>query len=512
MLSQAIRRLFWIFPTIIGVSIITFLFLSYVPDPTDDPEVARVLAAEELTRLRRERFLDLPRFINPDPRDVRARVEDALAALAAGGPESERARHEIARLGGAALPYILPALDALAPEPRKQIALALAPIARRMGIASGDEVDDPARAVAFWTRFWDDRGVEFRHVAVRSAVRRLLRYESSSHAIDLIELDTFALDDIIFALRPPQGEVSLRRARALIDVAAHITGRDDRIALNADIHEARACVDRWRAYWAVYRSDYVAFTGSARITAMALETRYGKWALDAISYRFGRRPGGGSVLGELTSRAPVTLTILLGAILLAYAAAIPIGALTAAYRGHRLDLVTACVVLGLYSVPTAVIATTAAHVFGQGTLRLGAAIVILALGLIAAPARQERSALAAALSQDYVLAARARGASPGRALVVHALRNALLPIVTLAALEAPMALSGAFVVERVFGLRGIGEATIHAVIARDIAWLMAISMFAAFGAAILVIVTDAVYTLIDPRLRDGVFAQKGRSR
>ena len=78
----------------LGVSIITFLFLSYVPDPTDDPEVARVLAADELTRLRRERFLDLPRFINTNPRDVRARAEDALAALAAGGPEAERARHE----------------------------------------------------------------------------------------------------------------------------------------------------------------------------------------------------------------------------------------------------------------------------------------------------------------------------------------------------------------------------------------------------------------------------------
>jgi ABC-type dipeptide/oligopeptide/nickel transport system permease component len=130
---------------------------------------------------------------------------------------------------------------------------------------------------------------------------------------------------------------------------------------------------------------------------------------------------------------------------------------------------------------------------------------------VAAPARQARSALAFVLSKDFVRAAVARGASRTRAVVAHGLRNAMLPVVTLAALEAPIVLGGAFVVERVFGLPGLGEATIRAVAERDTSWLMALSIFTAAGAAVGVIVTDLAYAVIDPRLASAVFSRSGRA-
>src|SRR5262245_21948721 len=153
MLGHALRRLLWIIPALIGVSIITFLFLSYVPDPTDEPEAAELHAPAELARLRRERFLDLPRFLNPAPRDVRSRAPALVAAVVEDTPDAAAAREELVRLGGAALPHVLPRLDALSPERRVRVALALAPVARRMGLAGSGEASDPARAVAFWTRF-----------------------------------------------------------------------------------------------------------------------------------------------------------------------------------------------------------------------------------------------------------------------------------------------------------------------------------------------------------------------
>ncbi|APR75195.1 Oligopeptide transport system permease protein OppB [Minicystis rosea] len=507
MLGHALRRLLWSIPALIGISIITFFFLSYVPDPTDDPVIAATLAPAELTRQRRERFRDLPRFFNLAPRGVRERAGALVDAIAKGGPDAAMARTELSRLGGAALPHVLPRLDSLPPAPRRELALALAPIARRMGNTSS-EVDDPDRAAAYWTRFWDDRGIEFRRASVRSAVARLVRYGSTSRAADLHELDTFVLDDVLGALEPPRDAASVTRARALVDVAAHVTGRDDRISPGDGVAAARACVERWQAYWLVYRSDFVTDAGLSRVAGMALETRYGKWAYEAVIHRFGKSAAGTPVLDEIESRVPITLFIVFGAIALAYAIAVPLGALGAMRRGHRVDVVLLLVILALYATPTAVIAVLARRLVGGEAI---AAMLILAPALLAAPTAQQRSALVLAMSQDHVRAAVARGSTWRRAVLVHGLRNALLPVATLATLEGPMALGGAFVVERVLSLRGIGELTMLAVQERDIAWLMAISMSAALIAAVFVVAADLAYVVIDPRLAGAVLGRRGRA-
>ena len=505
MLAHALRRLLWTIPALIGVSLITFLFLSYVPDPTDDPAFAARTAPAELDRLRRERFLDLPRLFNASPRDVRARAEEIVAAIDRGGPDADEGRRELVRLGGATLPFILPRLDSLSPDKRQELAVALAPIARRMGIEGVDDAAAPDRAVAFWTRFWDDRGIEFRHASVRSAVSRLVRYGSSSRVGDLIELDTFVLDDVLGALESPHDQAGVRRAAALVDVAAHVTGKDDRILPGDTLDGARACVDRWHSFWTVYRGDFTFDAGVGRVAGMVLETRYGKWAYEAVTHRFGRPPS--PVLDELAARLPVTLTIVLGAILLAYAVAIPLGALAAAYRGQRVNVAVMLGVLALYATPSAAIAVMVRRAGGGGVL---AAIAVLALALVAAPTAQQSASLSLAISADHVRAATARGADRARAVFVHALRNALLPVGTLATMEGPMALGGAFVVERVFDLHGIGEATILAVQQRDTGWLMAISMIAALIAALVVVAGDLAATVIDPRLGPALVARRSR--
>ncbi len=506
MLRLALRRLLLVLPTLIGVSLVTFLFLSYVPDPTDDPALA--VTPSERARLRRERFLDLPRFINAGTLDVRARAAEAMRAIVDGDAEQKaNGRIELARLGGAALPHVLPALDSLATGPRTEVALALAPVGERMGFA-GERLSDPARAVAFWTRFWDDRGIEFRRASVRSSVRRLSRYGSASRAAELRELDTFVLEDVLGALERPTDSASFERARALVDIAAHVTGRDDRFSPADDYDTALACVERWASFWMVYKNDFVTLDGPSRFAAIVLETRYGKWALGAVTRRLGVGIDGVPVLDGITSRAPVTLTLVFGAIALAYLAALVLGLFGAASRGRRRDGVTAALVLVLYAIPTAVFAILVSPEPRGGGLVLPT--LVLALGLVAAPARQARAALASAFAQDHVRASLARGASRTRALLVHALPGALLPVVTLATLEAPMALGGAFVVERVFGLEGLGAATIVAVQSRDTSWLMAVSIFTAATATLGVIFTDLAYTALDPRLAASIRRQRPR--
>jgi len=149
MLRHALRRLLWIVPILIGVTLTSFALLSFVPDPADDPAVIATLSPDQATELRRSRFLDLPRFFNERPVDVVARVDEALTHLAVDDEHAEEGRASIVRLGGAALPHLLPRLDALEPTARARVAIALAPVAQRMGIAS-PEVVDPRQAVAFW--------------------------------------------------------------------------------------------------------------------------------------------------------------------------------------------------------------------------------------------------------------------------------------------------------------------------------------------------------------------------
>jgi ABC-type dipeptide/oligopeptide/nickel transport system permease component len=182
----------------------------------------------------------------------------------------------------------------------------------------------------------------------------------------------------------------------------------------------------------------------------------------------------------------------------------------AAFRGHRVDIAIACTVVGLYAIPTAVIAVLVRLLVGSTGPRIVYAVITLALALVAAPTGQQRSAMASVIAQDHVAAAIARGAGRARALIVHVLRNALLPVVTLATLEAPMALGGAFVVEHVFDLHGVGEATIRAVQDRDINWLMAISLVAAGLSAVFVVLTDVAYMVIDHRIEPLILARKGR--
>ncbi len=148
------------------------------------------------------------------------------------------------------------------------------------------------------------------------------------------------------------------------------------------------------------------------------------------------------------ARAPVTLALVFGAIALAYAVAIPLGALSAASQGRRSDSAIAAAVLTAAVLPTAVVAVAAVLLLGRRAIPAPADVPHRA-SLVAAPTRQQRAALVAILTQDFVRAARARGAGTARAIAVHGLRNAVLPVVTLAMLEPPMALGGAFVVERV---------------------------------------------------------------
>jgi ABC-type dipeptide/oligopeptide/nickel transport system permease component len=505
MLRHALRRLLWIVPILIGVTLTSFALLSYVPDPAEDPAVTATLGAEHALELKRSRFLDLPRFFNEKPLDVVGRVDEALAHLAADDAFAEAARATLVRLGGAALPYLLPRLDGLEPEARSRVAVALSPIAERMGIAS-DDTADPLRAVAFWNRFWADRAIDFRGANAKRAARRLSVHGTQAREADLLELDTFALEQIMASLEElsaPATPFASKAAgdpvdamRRLIDAAAHVTGRDDRIAEDGDLPEVLASARRWREWWLVHQPDYTAYNGAGRFLAMLTDTQYAKWAEKVVLLGFATSAEGTPVLEKLRNRAPSTLLLMASAITFAYVLALALGVASAVRDERRADAWLLALSLTFFATPTACLALWASHA-GTGFV---SAVLVLGASMVASPLAQGRALLREIIASDYVRAARALGMSPVRIAVRQTLRGVLLPLVALASVEMPTALGGAFVVEKIFGIAGLGDETVRAVQTHDVAWLVGLAFLTALFVTVTSIVTDFAVAAVDPRL------------
>jgi peptide/nickel transport system permease protein len=126
---------------------------------------------------------------------------------------------------------------------------------------------------------------------------------------------------------------------------------------------------------------------------------------------------------------------------------------------------------------------------------------VLGNAIAAVLMRHTRGAMLSALDQDYIRTARAKGLSRGRVVMRHALRNALLPVVTLGALELGTLLSGAVLTEQVFSIPGFGKMVVDAVFNRDYPVVQGVVLVTAFLFIVLNLAADLLYVLINPRLR-----------
>ncbi len=508
MLRFAIRRAFWAIPTLLAISIAVFLMASLVPDPPEPHgrERAEIVARERdrfeaIEEARRERFADLPRFFNATPRDVRDVVRGCVAHLVADDDQAVEAAHVLAETGSAGFPYLLPSLDRLAPAARGRVVAALRPIADRMGVGGDPALVSTDTAALFWERFWEDRAVEFTRPNVRRMVARLVIHASEARERDLIGLDTFALDDLLAALAANDDPEVARR---LLVVVAHVTARPSKIGAGAGaVPIAEANAD-WQRWWFLHRSDFVVLDGFERIGGSVSETRYGKWLLSAARGQLGISTRDGQpVSAKIGARGGVTLSLTVASMLLSYALAVPIGVISAWRRGRALDVSLALCLFVLYSLPTFVFAELFVRSVGSGA-SMGLPIVAMTLGSLASLSRYQRAAMLDVLRQDYIRTARSKGVSAARLLVVHALRNAMMPTLSLAGLQLPALFGSAIVVEEVFGLPGLGFETMRAVEADDHAWLVAVVLLTAIATTLGLLASDLAYGLLDPRLRERI--------
>jgi peptide/nickel transport system permease protein len=264
--------------------------------------------------------------------------------------------------------------------------------------------------------------------------------------------------------------------------------------------------------------DPAAVRGGARATeesvqalrrAFALDrpiaARYAAWLARSARLDFGSSfVDGRPVRDKLAEALPLTLALALLATLGAFAVAVPLGCALAVGDGRWWARAGDLALYAVYALPLAALAMllirAGAPVGARGVAGIAAGAGCLALGTLARLARHQRSALLSALRADYALTARAKGGGPST-VARHALRNALLPMVTLLAAELPALLSGSVIVEEVFNLHGLGALAFDAVAARDYPTLLGLTTLGAVVTLVSLLAADLAYGAIDPRLR-----------
>lgn len=236
--------------------------------------------------------VELPFFFNQAPRNVHDLSRAALQRLTQG--PNEEAEQTLVRLGGAALPHLLPDFDSLAPSTRGRVALALKPLARRMGVANEEDFASEDGAVGFWARFWQDRAFDFRPSVVKRLVGRLAQRSNALRYDDLVHLDTYAVGELLRALGSMRTNEDVQRAERLTRVLSHVTGRGPIVDRQMSPAQAAQAVREWRRFAAEEGADFTTLDGPMRLAAMFTQTRYGSW--------FGRQV---LSLGERSEAAPL---------------------------------------------------------------------------------------------------------------------------------------------------------------------------------------------------------------
>ena len=221
-----------------------------------------------------------------------------------------------------------------------------------------------------------------------------------------------------------------------------------------------------------------------------------------------RRP----VLEELKTYFPNTVVLATAAILVALATGIPLGILAASRQGSWLDLGVMVLALLGVSMPVFWFGLLAILIFsvelgwfpvaGKGTLaHLVLPAVTLGINATALLARMTRGTLVEVLSQDYIRTARAKGLAERVVIFKHALRNALIPVVTVAGLEFGSLLAGAVITETIFAWPGLGQLLVGSILSRDYPVVQGAVLLVAFTFTLVNLMVDLLYAWIDPRVR-----------
>ncbi len=227
------------------------------------------------------------------------------------------------------------------------------------------------------------------------------------------------------------------------------------------------------------------------------------------------------VADVIFQRLPKTVLLSLLATTLAVVVAVPLGAIQAVYRNTRIDYAITSMALLAYATPLFFLGIIFIVVFSQlwpilppqapqgftvaeilsNWHGLVLPVVTLAIVALAAFTRYVRSTMVDNLNENYIRTAKAKGLSPSRVTIRHALRNSLFPVITLLGMYIPALFSGALVVEQLYNYPGMGLMFWQATQTRDYPILLASTLIVSLATVIGALIADVLYAVADPRVR-----------
>ncbi|HQD37021.1 MAG TPA: ABC transporter permease [Thermodesulfovibrio thiophilus] len=259
-----------------------------------------------------------------------------------------------------------------------------------------------------------------------------------------------------------------------------------------------------------------------------IHERYLNWLRMVVTLDLGKSfVDGRAVKEKIKERLPITIILNLLSLLLILIVAIPIGIYSAFKSGKLFDRLLTVFVFTGFSVPTFWLALLAMIVFGikfgllpiSGIQSIGAEtmpfyerildwikhlilpVTIMSFAGLAGMSRYTRSSMLEVLRQDYIRTARAKGLPERVVIIRHALRNALLPVVTLLGLAVPGLIGGSVIFESIFSIPGMGQLFYSSAMARDYPTIMGILVIGALLTLIGNLLADIAYFIVDPRIR-----------
>ncbi len=257
--------------------------------------------------------------------------------------------------------------------------------------------------------------------------------------------------------------------------------------------------------------------------------RYWIWVKQIATRDFGRsykdhRP----VINKIAERIPITLTLNIISIILIYLIAIPIGVYSAVAHGRFSERVSTFFLFMLYSIPSFWMAMILIFFLGGGDYwdifpvygilspdaenypffkkalnflwHIVLPVFCLTYGGLAYLSRFQKGSLLEVLREDFVRTATAKGLPRHIVIFKHALRNALIPIITILAGLLPAMIGGSVIIESIFSIPGIGQLGFESVLSRDYPVIMAIATISAVLTLIGILIADLIYVLVDPRI------------
>lgn len=286
---------------------------------------------------------------------------------------------------------------------------------------------------------------------------------------------------------------------------------------------------KWNEWYRSVESRYT-YSTAQKFAIFFADTRFFKYWQNLLRFDFGishvtKQP----VMGTIISKLKYSLSLSVPSVLIAYIISVPLGVFSAVKQNSASDKIISAILFMLYSLPSFFVATILLYFFSQGgdfiklfptggfenpnsqnmtvLQHIGDVMWHLVLPMIcmtyasfASLSRYARTGMLDVIRSDYIRTARAKGLSEFIVIVKHAMRNGMIPIITLLGTLLPVIIGGSVIIEYIFGIPGMGLLTISSIYNRDYNIIMGIQLISALLVLIGILISDLMYALVDPRI------------